>query len=189
MPSTTRVVFSGIWSTLSVLAAWLLPTSYVISRKQKKKSQAISTYDLKRKTVNFIRNVDYARLRNFNLQILFPSEITPTSFYLMKDGFFRKPDKAELASELKTFVKSEILSTLPPTAHERALAVDFMGYARKVPIKNCISRHIVISSNIYGIHSIHCQNLVAALILFLTCSRKIVSRQLNAIVEQRSKEY
>ena len=64
------------------------------------------------------------------------SEITPMSFYLMKDGFIRKPQKSDLATELKSLIsKQQIPPSLPSTNHQRAIVIDFMAYARKVPIK------------------------------------------------------
>ena len=59
------------------------------------------------------------------------SEISTTSFYLTKDGYIRKPNKAELSAELKTFLPGNIPTSLPEQSCLRA----FMGYARKVPVK------------------------------------------------------
>ena len=53
----------------------------------------------------------------------------------MKDGCFRNPAKAELASGLKKFILCGIHLILPPAVHERALVIDFIAYVSKFPIK------------------------------------------------------
>ena len=53
------------------------------------------------------------------------SEISTTSFYLTKDGYIRKPNKAELSAELKTFLPGNIPTSLPEQSFLRAL-IDFM---------------------------------------------------------------
>ena len=62
-------------------------------------------------------------------------EIAPTSFYLTKDGFMRKSNKSELATELKGMMAEKAPVSLPSTKHKRAVIIDFMAYVRKVPIK------------------------------------------------------
>ena len=54
---------------------------------------------------------------------------------MTKDGYIRKPNKAELSAELKTFLPGNIPISLPEQSFLRALIIDFMGYARKVPVK------------------------------------------------------
>lgn len=103
------------------------------TKQKSKKKQVI--YDVAKETVNFLRTIDYSRLRNFDLKLLLTYEITPTSFYLMKDGFIRKSNKSELTNELKKQIpKKEILKSLPSTENQRAIVIDFMAYARKVPV-------------------------------------------------------
>ena len=85
--------------------------------------------------MKFLRTVDYARVRGFDLRSMLKSEISTTSFYLTKDGYIRKPNKAELSAELKTFLPGNIPISLPEQSFLRALIIDFMGYARKVPVK------------------------------------------------------
>ena len=58
-------------------------------------------------------------------------EISTTSFYLTKDGYIHKPNKAELSAELKTFLLSNIPTSLPEQSCLRALVIHFMGHARK----------------------------------------------------------
>ena len=85
--------------------------------------------------MKFLPTVDYARVRGFDLRSMLKSEISTTSFYLTKDGYIRKPNKAELSAELKTFLPGNIPISLPEQSFLRALIIDFMGYARKVPVK------------------------------------------------------
>ena len=47
----------------------------------------------------------------------------------------RKPDKADLLSELKGMMPEKAPTTLPQTNHQRAIIIDFMAYARKAPTK------------------------------------------------------
>ena len=62
-------------------------------------------YDIKKETVAFIRNIDYARLRNNDIKILLQYELTSTSFYLTKDSYLRKPQKYELGQEIRKCMK------------------------------------------------------------------------------------
>ena len=105
------------------------------TRKIKKIKPKQTTQDLNRKNVKFLQTVDYARVRGFDLRSMLKSEISTTSFYLTKDGYIRKPNKAELSAELKTFLPGNIPISLPEQSFLRALIIDFMGYARKVPVK------------------------------------------------------
>ena len=50
----------------------------------------------------------------------------------------RKSDKSELLSELKSMKNEEVPVNLPSTNDERAVIIDLMAYARKVPIKKKI---------------------------------------------------
>ena len=43
-------------------------------------------YDLAKETVRFLRHIEYARLRDFDLKIFMGSEISPICFYLTKRG-------------------------------------------------------------------------------------------------------
>ena len=85
--------------------------------------------------MKFLQTVDYARVRGFDLRSMLKSEISTTSFYLTKDGYICKPNKTGLSAELKTFLPGNIPTSLPGQGCLRALIIDFMGYARKVPAK------------------------------------------------------
>ena len=47
-----------------------------------------------------MRYVDYARIRNYDIKSHLQYELT-TSFFLIRDGYLRKPRKSGLATELK----------------------------------------------------------------------------------------
>ena len=62
--------------------------------------------------------------------------MSPTSFYLTKDGYLRKPQKADLANELKKSLTGTYPSSIPPKNElQKMIAIDFMAYAWKVPVK------------------------------------------------------
>ena len=42
--------------------------------------------DIKKKTLSFLRTVNYVRLRGFDIEYLLTHEIVVTSYYLTKDG-------------------------------------------------------------------------------------------------------
>ena len=63
-------------------------------------------------------NIDYDR--NFSIKTLILYELTYTSFYLIKNGYPRKPDNAELATHIRELVQCP--KSLP-------------SKARKVPVK------------------------------------------------------
>ena len=111
----------------------LLETISKIKKSIKKKSEK-KEYDLAKETVKFLRHIDYAHLRDFGLKILMGYEISPTCFYLTRGGLIRKPNKSELITELKSVITKNIPTHFPPTNH-RNVIIDFMAYARKVPIK------------------------------------------------------
>ena len=89
--------------------------------------------DLNKETIKFMRYIDYARIRDYNVGNLLRHELTSNSFYLFKDGYPRKPDKAELATEIKKLI--DCPSKLPPPTDNQRVIIDFMAYARKVPTK------------------------------------------------------
>ena len=56
------------------------------TRRSKKSKEKDAKLDVKKETVAFMRNVDYVRLRGFNIRNL-QYELTSTSFFLTKDSF------------------------------------------------------------------------------------------------------
>jgi len=63
------------------------------TKKAHKLEKSTHKVDLSKETIAFMRNIDYARLRKFSIKTLMQFELTSTSFYLVKDGYPRKPDK------------------------------------------------------------------------------------------------
>ena len=66
---------------------WISSTPYQRREQQKKLPGVHKKVDIAKETVKFMRNVDYARLRNFDIKNLLRYEITSTSLFLTKDGF------------------------------------------------------------------------------------------------------
>ena len=81
----------------------LLETIPKTKKSIKKKSEK-KAYDLAKETVKFLRHIDYARLRDFDLKIFMGYKISPTCFYLTKGGLIQKPNKSELITELKSMI-------------------------------------------------------------------------------------
>lgn len=105
------------------------------SQSGKKKSKVRKAIDVRKETVNFVRTIDYARLRQLDVSDLLKYEITPTSFYLTKDGELRKSPKSELTRELKDLLETPCPAELPDSDLKSILVIDFMAYARKIAIK------------------------------------------------------
>ena len=103
---------------------------YHQSYRQKRKQRHI------KRTTAFMRNIDYARLCDYSLANLLKCEITGTSFYLTKCGFLRKHKKSELATVIKEPFRNKCLSEVLICNKKAMLMVDFMAYARQVPVKN-----------------------------------------------------
>jgi len=90
--------------------------------------------DVKRETLAFLRVIEIARMRGYDLGTLLQYEITNTSFFLEKDGTLRKSQKFEFAKELKRSLET-IPESVPDTGPSSAIVFDFMAFCRKVPIK------------------------------------------------------
>ena len=56
------------------------------SRSSLKKGKQWKAPDIKKKTLSFLRTVNYVRLREFDIEYLLTHEILVTSYYLTKDG-------------------------------------------------------------------------------------------------------
>ena len=84
--------------------------------------------------------VDGKRTINIIVEALQKLQITSFIDYANAEKFkdlyiLRKPNKAELSAELKTFRPGNIPTSLPEQSCLSALIIDFIGYARKVPVK------------------------------------------------------
>ena len=91
--------------------------------------------DIKKETISAIRNIDYARLRKYSIHKLLHYELKSTSFFLTKDRFLRKSTKSDLTRE----IEKNLIKTSPPDVPQddepSMIVIDFMAYARKVPVK------------------------------------------------------
>ena len=74
------------------------------TRKSTKKKSEKKEYDLAKGTVKFLRHIDYACLRDFDVKIFVGYEISLTYFYVTKRGLIRKPNKSEMTTELKSVI-------------------------------------------------------------------------------------
>ena len=79
------------------------------TRIPSKLSTKTNKKDTLKETTAFMRNIDYARLRDYNIANTLKYEITSTSFYLIKDSFLCKHKKSELATVVKKPFKNECL--------------------------------------------------------------------------------
>ena len=79
-----------------------------------------------------IRNIDYARLRNYSLSDLLCYELMSTSFFLTQDdGYLRKSEKSELTREIEKKLETPHSLDVPKGNMPSRVAIDFMAYARK----------------------------------------------------------
>ena len=81
-----------------------------------------------------MKKIDYARLRNYSITTLLAFEIGSMHYYLFKNGYLRKAKKSELKNTLRKSVLA-CPSKVSNSSMIVAVKVDFMGHARKGPIK------------------------------------------------------
>ena len=117
------------------------------SRSSFEKEKPWKAPDIKEETVNFLRTVDYSRLRGFDVEYLLTRDIVATSYYLTKDRELRKSPKSEFARELKNLLKEPCPTNVPQTSLETVIVIDFMAYARKVRIKK---KNLVYYEDLFG---------------------------------------
>lgn len=79
--------------------------------------------------------VDYARLWEFDIDYLLTHEVSPTSFYLTKDGNLPKSMKSKLARELKKYLGEPYPTEVSKSDLKTMIVIDFMAFARKISIK------------------------------------------------------
>ena len=165
----------------------LLETIPKTKKSIKKKSEK-KAYDLAKETVKFLRHIDYARLRDFDLKIFMGYKISPTCFYLTKGGLIQKPNKSELITELKSMITKNIPTHLQPTNHHRNVIINFMAYARKAPIKkqNLKIMQRFLHQSLEHIQ-LSFQVVQSGGILFLMCTKKTASNKVTKDKEQQVK--
>ena len=101
------------------------------SRASFKKGKPWKAPTIEEETVTFLRTVDYARLRGFNLEYLMTHEIVATSYYLTKDEELRKSPKSKFARELKNLFEKPCPTNVPETSLKTAIVIDFMAFCSK----------------------------------------------------------
>ena len=105
------------------------------TRTVKRSSTCVPIFDTKKETASFVRYIDYARMRNYDIKNFLHYGLTTTSSFLKKDDHLQKPRKPDLTAELKKLFEGRYLQSLPATVHERMTIIDFTEYARKDPAK------------------------------------------------------
>ena len=78
------------------------------SQKAVSKSEAI-----KKKTVTFMKYVDFARVRKYDLKKSLKYDIISTPFYLTQEQYLRKSSKSELVQEIKKLFPERCPETVP----------------------------------------------------------------------------
>ena len=93
--------------------------------------------DPKIETITAMKCIEYANFRQYNLTELLRYEITPTAFFLLdKDGYMKKPNKSELSRDLLNRLSIKCGADIP---YSDCSVIDFMAYARKIPVKKIIA--------------------------------------------------
>ena len=105
----------------------IIPT--MLSTKKKKS-------EILKETTAFMRNIDYARLRNYSTASTLKYEIISTSFYLTKDDFLCKHKKSELATVVTELFEKECLSQVLMSNNKAVLVVDFVAYEESASEKS-----------------------------------------------------
>ena len=109
------------------------PTTKVL--KIRKHSEPKKKIDIKKETIMAIRNIDYARLRNYSISDLLCYELTSASFFLTQDdGYLRKSEKSELTRQIEKKLETPPSLDVPKFNTPSMVAIDFMAYARKIPV-------------------------------------------------------
>ena len=65
----------------------------------------IKCADIKKETIEFMRHIDIARMRNYDISYLLQHDITSTSFFLTKDGMLQRSQKSELTREIEKLLQ------------------------------------------------------------------------------------
>ena len=129
--------------------------------KRKKVSVATKSPDIQKENLKALKFIDYARLRNYNVEELLKYELASTSFYLTKDNLLRKTQKSELGRSLEEKLKKSIPAEVPIDSKKTAIVFDFMAYARKVSLSklNTFGDFASMLWKTFKYLSIHCQRI------------------------------
>jgi hypothetical protein len=82
-----------------------------------------------------LRIIDIARCRGYDMSFLLTHELTTTSLFLTRDGFLTKTVKSDLVHELENKLEQPPILILPESVGFTATVIDFMAFARRVPVK------------------------------------------------------
>ena len=93
------------------------------------------TGEVLKETPAFIRTINYARFRDYNIASILKYEIKSSSFYLTKGIYLCKHKKFDPATVFKNLFKNECLSEVLLFNKKAMSVVDFKAYVRKVPVE------------------------------------------------------
>ena len=99
-----------------------------------KSAELQKTPDINKEKLAFMRTIDIARFRGYNLDLLLQHELTSTSFCLNKVENMRKSEKSELLRELK-YALEEIPEAVKSGDTSAGIIFDLMAYCHKLPVK------------------------------------------------------
>ena len=99
-----------------------------------KSAELQKTSDINKETLAFMRTIDIARLRGYNLDLLLQHELTSTLFCLEKVENMRKSEKSELLRELKCALE-EIPEAVEIGDTFAGIIFELMAYCHKLPVK------------------------------------------------------
>ena len=99
-----------------------------VKMTEKQTNKRLKMPNIKKETTMFLRVVEIALIRGFDLHALLRKEITTTSFFLLKDGYLRNPQKSEFARELKECCKKDEVKSIPVNTKLPSIIIfDFMA--------------------------------------------------------------
>ena len=99
-----------------------------------KSAEIQKTPDINKEKLAFMRTIDIARFRGYNLDLLLQHERISTSFCLNKVENMRKSEKSELLRELK-YALEEIPEAVKSGDTSARIIFDLMAYCHKLPVK------------------------------------------------------
>ena len=91
--------------------------------------------DVKKENNAALKYIEYARMRDYDVANLLKFELTSVPLFLVKDDLLRKSVKSELIKEIEALTENPSPLHVPQNIINCMIVIDFMSYARKVPIK------------------------------------------------------
>ena len=83
--------------------------------RSKVDKEKVDNCDIKADSIKFLKMIDIARERNYNLRGLLTYKLTVVPFFLFKDGFMKKAVKSALFKELRDNLQEPALTN----SHQR----------------------------------------------------------------------